>query len=778
MMKLKFKLKLDHSPIFRSFLISYVLVLFIPMLTGFISYYVSSDIIKSSSLEASATMLNQSRDILDRRMEEVENITRQLSLDQELNYVLNQQVDAEHYDVYAIWKSWRNTAAYSLTNTFLEDFYIYLNNYHAIFTPSGVFVRPDDYFDLYHYQNVDPIQWKQEILGKIHRRETLPSQPFINNGKKTNVITYLQSIPFDSFQHSLGTAVILIDENEIAKMLERIPKQFGGWAYISDKDGHPIARIGIEDAQIKELNIQELINSKPGNTFVKDKTLLISSKSTYNGWVYVVGLPKTVVMEKSDFIAKVTWTITASTLLLGIVAALLFAYRNSAPINRIVTVFREQTGQVGYKGKNAFDFLQGNISHLLASQRTLEEELKRQLPLLEDAFVKRLLKGEFDSLQEMRTLMHSLPNLNLKRETGYVAMIRINGYSGLVSKEIIHELNAARLLIKKFLNDLSGVFQLNVTDVDSDKIAILMTLTETADYSEADEMTAGLTELFEQLREYVREEYRIQMTVAIGGSFQALSDSSRSFEEARGALDYSVLREEAETIWYRDVIKESTTYYYPIDMELRMMNAVKIGELQDVHRIFEQLLEHNFSERQLSAEMVQQLFGELKGTFFKLLQHSPFTDQAVSEGLKPRIEHLQLSTSLDRFRNEVLVLLEAFCSRVLKKKEDSTGEMINKIVSFLDSRYADADLNLYKISTAVELPEKYISQLFKDHTGENLSDYLEKIRIKKATDLLFNSDHTIDEISQYVGYNSAHAFRRAFKRVSGVSPSIYRKTVN
>lgn len=77
-------------------------------------------------------MLNQSKDVLDRRMEEVENITRQLSLDQELNYVLNQQVDVDHYDVYALWKSWRNTAAYSLTNTFLEDFYIYLNNYHAI----------------------------------------------------------------------------------------------------------------------------------------------------------------------------------------------------------------------------------------------------------------------------------------------------------------------------------------------------------------------------------------------------------------------------------------------------------------------------------------------------------------------------------------------------------------------------------------------------------------------------------------------------------------------
>ncbi|MDD9266108.1 helix-turn-helix domain-containing protein [Paenibacillus sp. GCM10023248] len=772
------KIKPIHSPIFRSFLISYVLILIIPMLTGFISYYVSAGIIKSSSLEASTMLLNQSKDVLDRRMEEVENITRQLSLDQELNYVLNEQVDTDSYNVYALWKSWRNTAAYSLTNTFLEDFYIYLNNYHAVFTPSGVFVRPDDFFDLYHYQNVEPKQWKEQILGKIHRRETLPLQPYNNNGKKTNVITYLQSIPFDSFQHSLGTVVILIDESEIVKMLERIPQQYGGWAYISDKDGNAIARIGIDDTQFHALNIPEPNLNQPSSTLVADKTLLISSRSAYNGWTYVVGLPKSVVMQQSAFIAKVTWTITASTLLLGIVAALLFAYRNSAPINRIVTVFREQTGQGGYRGKNAFDFLQGNISNLLASQRSLEEELKRQLPLLEDAFVKRLLKGEFDSLQEVRTSMYLLPNLNLKSEAGYTAIIRINGYSGVVSKEIIRELNAARWLVKKCLLEEAGAWQLSVTDIDSDKIGLLLTLGEEETDPDSPDMASGIEAMFARLREEVKEEYRIQITVALGGSFDALSDISRSFEEAKGALDYSMLREEEAFIRYRDVIKESTSYYYPIDMELRMLNAVKIGELQEVHRIFEQLLEHNFSERQLSAEMVQQLFGELKGTFFKLLQHSPFTDQSVSQGLKARVEQLQLSTSLERFRNEVLGLLEAFCSRVLKMKEDSTGEMIGKIIAYLDNHYSDADMNLYKISLAVELPEKSISQLFKEQTGEHVSDYLEKIRIKNATDYLFNSEHTIDEISQYVGYNSAHAFRRAFKRVSGVSPSIYRKTVN
>jgi AraC-like DNA-binding protein len=639
----------------------------------------------------------------------------------------------------------------------LQDFYIYLHNYNAVFTPSSVFVRPEDYYDLYHFQNLDPARWKEEILNKIHHREILPARPFMNDGKSTSVITYLQSLPIDSFQHSLGTAVILIDESEITKMLEPISKQYGGWVYIYDKDGNIISKTGIDEPHIKDEN-----------------TMLISSKSDYNGWVYVVGLPKRIVFKIAYFIEKVTWMIAGSTLFFGILAALLLAYRNSTPLNKLMAVFGEQADQGGFKGKNEYDFLQGTISNLIANNKSMEEERKRQLPLLKDAFVKRLIKGEFDSAQEVKAAMLSLPDISLQGEFGHVGIIRINGYSSLVSEAILHELNATRLIIKKILQENCGPVHMNITDLDSDKIAVLFTYVREPDSSVCEK----IAEMFDHLREYVRTEYRIQLTVCIGNSFHRLSDVSRSFDEARQALDYAALLEEQKTLWYRDIVKESTTYYYPIDLELRMMNAVKIGELPEVKRIFAQIFEENFVERKLSAEMAQQLFVEMKGTLFKLLQQNIFADPALSEQLKYRVEHIQRSASLDKIRGDMEHLFEAFCNLVMKKKQDERGEIIDKILKFLETRYADSDLNLYRVSEAVGLPEKYISQLFKEQTGENLSDYLEKIRIKKATDLLFNSDQTIDEISQNVGYNSAHAFRRAFKRVSGVSPSLYRKTVN
>lgn len=75
---------IKSTNVFRKYLISYTLILLIPLITGSISYQVSIRIIKSSSVEASLLLLNQSKDILDRRMQEIEGFTRQLAMNQDL----------------------------------------------------------------------------------------------------------------------------------------------------------------------------------------------------------------------------------------------------------------------------------------------------------------------------------------------------------------------------------------------------------------------------------------------------------------------------------------------------------------------------------------------------------------------------------------------------------------------------------------------------------------------------------------------------------------------
>ena len=69
----------------------------------------------------------------------------------------------------------------------------------------------------------------------------------------------------------------------------------------------------------------------------------------------------------------------------------------------------------------------------------------------------------------------------------------------------------------------------------------------------------------------------------------------------------------------------------------------------------------------------------------------------------------------------------------------------------------------------------YISYLFKKYFNENFSDYLWRLRVEKAKELLRSTSKPIEEICIEVGYENVSSFRRKFKKEEGMTPSQYRE---
>jgi two-component system response regulator YesN len=279
-----------------------------------------------------------------------------------------------------------------------------------------------------------------------------------------------------------------------------------------------------------------------------------------------------------------------------------------------------------------------------------------------------------------------------------------------------------------------------------------------------------------QLAEEIFNQYRLTVSIGIGNPYQTLRDISRSFDEAQQASEYAVYGGERRVVWYLDTARETSMYYYPIDTQQRLLNTLKVGEYDEAKRILDQILLKNFEERELSYDMRQQLIVELKGTMLKLMDQKSFQDEAFNESVRNEIAQIQPLDAVEQLRSRLDTLMRNICSAIAKQKSDDVDETIRAIMIHIQNQYTDPDLTLYRIAESVQRPERFISHLFKEQTGENLSDYLERIRMNKASDLLIQNELTIDEISAQVGYNSAHSFRRAFKRVKGVAPSAYRQT--
>ncbi|NQX65177.1 AraC family transcriptional regulator [Paenibacillus alba] len=762
-----------YSRIFRRFLISYIVILIIPSIAGYMSYRTAISVTQSISIENKVTQLQKSQEILERRIAEVESFTRQLALNQDLSLLLSENLVDEKANVYGIWKITRDIKAYSQTNDFLKHFYIYLRNFNVIITPGNAYFRPEHYYQTSRYANLSLEEWKSRILDKTHRSEMLPLSPFINNGVQTSVITFMQSLPLDSFNDTSPAMVVtVIDEQTINGVLSGLRDPDGGWTYISDAQGRTLSLQGIKQQEIDQLSSDSRLDKKKMSQFYADD-LVITIRSESSGWVYRAGIPRHNLMENANKIKYITWSVTGVALLIGLLVGLLLSYRHTAPITKLLGVMKEQFGKDATLGRNEYDFLQGNISHIITNNKRLESELNRQLPLIRDAFLKRLIAGEFQSREESISAA-AQADTGLNMNAGYTGILQINGYSGMDSVEILNELNAARLILKQFLLESGSPLNVQMTDVGSDRIVAIFT---PVDQDELEGIRKEDIEgLMNTLAESAFNEYRITITAAISDPFSSIVEVSRSYEQARQAWEYAVYMNRKGIVWFSDTQIESNTYYYPIDVELRLISTIRAGDIHEAERIVQAIIEQNTRNRELSMEMKHQFIGELKGTLLKLLDQKALMESPLFEKIKDRIIGIQTQDGIEIISREISDIIFAMCEVISSKKSDIHIKTVKQINEFIAEMYSDPDLNLYRIAEKVERPEKYISQLFKEVTGTNLSDHLEKVRMDHAADLLKRNEFNVDEIATHVGYNSSHSFRRAFKRVMGVSPTSFRQS--
>lgn len=103
------------------------------------------------------------------------------------------------------------------------------------------------------------------------------------------------------------------------------------------------------------------------------------------------------------------------------------------------------------------------------------------------------------------------------------------------------------------------------------------------------------------------------------------------------------------------------------------------------------------------------------------------------------------------------------------------NDLMSRAKRFILDNYANPELTLGSVAGYVGLNEKYFSSRFTKEEGMTFSNYLTEVRIRKARELMEQTDLKIYEISQNVGYNSVEHFTRVFKKLCNVSPGNYRK---
>ncbi|RRJ65091.1 DNA-binding response regulator [Paenibacillus oralis] len=127
---------------------------------------------------------------------------------------------------------------------------------------------------------------------------------------------------------------------------------------------------------------------------------------------------------------------------------------------------------------------------------------------------------------------------------------------------------------------------------------------------------------------------------------------------------------------------------------------------------------------------------------------------------------------------EAIARLNGFLEEAEKlaaaKSQPAGDGNMRKLLEYIDEHYGEP-LTLSSLSRHFHFNPSYLSSYFSAHNAEGFSEYLNKIRINKAAELLRKGELTIAEISGRVGYSDHSYFTKVFRKQTGMSPSQYRR---
>jgi YesN/AraC family two-component response regulator len=112
-------------------------------------------------------------------------------------------------------------------------------------------------------------------------------------------------------------------------------------------------------------------------------------------------------------------------------------------------------------------------------------------------------------------------------------------------------------------------------------------------------------------------------------------------------------------------------------------------------------------------------------------------------------------------------------NQILVQRASAEPPSITKARQFIQENQAE-DLSLGMVAKTVNMSTFYFCKMFKKATGLNFTDYVSRVRVEKARNLLLNRNLRISEIAYETGFQSLTHFNRVFKKITGQSPTEYR----
>jgi len=210
---------------------------------------------------------------------------------------------------------------------------------------------------------------------------------------------------------------------------------------------------------------------------------------------------------------------------------------------------------------------------------------------------------------------------------------------------------------------------------------------------------------------------------------------------------------------------------YPLDKERQLIAALQRGDKKEAEKLLNELLAMLIFSNPDNFRNIQFRSLELAILLARVGLNSG-SNTAVDNNAR-YVKQIQEAKAIEEITGTLHGIMESVAEQITSFQGIPHAVAMRKAEAYIRENIT-RKITLREIAKVAGLSPPYFSTIFKDEMGENLSRYINRLRVEKASKMLLETDTSLSEISSECCFQDQSWFSKIFKSFTGVSPGKFR----
>jgi AraC-like DNA-binding protein/ligand-binding sensor protein len=210
---------------------------------------------------------------------------------------------------------------------------------------------------------------------------------------------------------------------------------------------------------------------------------------------------------------------------------------------------------------------------------------------------------------------------------------------------------------------------------------------------------------------------------------------------------------------------------YPLDQERLLMDALNRGDKNEAEKILNGILAILIFSNPDNFRYIQLRAMELAVLFARTGRNS--TSNAAMETNVRCLKQIQEAKTIEELTGVLHYMVDFITGQITSFQGIPHVLALQKAEIYIRENFT-RKIKLNEVAKIAGLSAPYFSTIFKEEMGENLSRYINRLRVEKSIKMLLETEHTLNEISNACCFQDQSWYTKIFKSFTGISPGKYR----